>query len=103
MEIEQLYEIYKSHPVITTDSRDCPEGSIFIALKGDTFNGNKFAQSALEKGCAYAVVDEPGEHTANDPRYIVVDNCLKTLQLLARHHRRQFSIQIGRASCRERV
>ena len=62
MEIEQLYEIYKSHPVITTDSRDCPEGSIFIALKGDTFNGNKFAKSALEKGCAYAVVDEPGEH-----------------------------------------
>lgn len=94
MEIEQLYEIYKSHPVITTDSRDCPEGSIFIALKGDTFNGNKFAQSALEKGCAYAVVDEPGEHTANDPRYIVVDNCLKTLQLLARHHRRQFSIPV---------
>ena len=44
---------------ITTDSRNCPEGSIFIALKGDNFNGNQFALQALEKGCAYAIVDEP--------------------------------------------
>ena len=43
---------------ITTDSRNCPEGSIFIALKGDNFNGNQFALQALEKGCAYAIVDE---------------------------------------------
>ena len=58
MEIEELYEIYRQHPVITTDSRDCPEGSIFLALKGESFDGNKFAASALDKGCAYAVVDE---------------------------------------------
>ena len=43
---------------ITTDSRNCPKGSIFIALKGDNFNGNQFALQALEKGCAYAIVDE---------------------------------------------
>ncbi|MBR0361512.1 MAG: UDP-N-acetylmuramoyl-tripeptide--D-alanyl-D-alanine ligase, partial [Paraprevotella sp.] len=58
MKIAELYELYKQHPVVTTDSRNCPEGSIFFALKGETFNGNAFAAKALEKGCAYAVVDE---------------------------------------------
>ncbi|MDO4800779.1 MAG: Mur ligase domain-containing protein, partial [Prevotellaceae bacterium] len=57
--IEQLYEVFLQHPVITTDSRDCPKGSVFFALKGENFNGNKFAMQALERGCAYAVVDEP--------------------------------------------
>lgn len=58
MKIESLYEIYRQHAVITTDSRDCPEGSIFLALKGESFDGNKFAASALDKGCSYAIVDE---------------------------------------------
>ena len=52
MDISELYQIYQKHPVITTDSRDCPEGSIFLALKGASFDGNKFAAMALEKGCA---------------------------------------------------
>ena len=50
MEISELYEIFKQHPVVTTDSRDCPVGSLFFALKGASFNGNKFAAAALEKG-----------------------------------------------------
>lgn len=94
MEITELYDIYKSHPVITTDSRDCPEGSIFIALKGESFDGNKFAAAALEKGCAYAVVDEKEYAVEGDSRYILVDNCLKTFQLMAREHRRQFDIPV---------
>ncbi len=92
MKIEQLYELFKQHPYITTDSRDCPEGSIFFALKGCSFNGNQFAKSALDKGCSLAVIDEP--EYAVDERCIVVDNCLRTLQLLARHHRRQFDIPV---------
>lgn len=92
MDIKELYSIYTKHPVITTDSRDCPEGSIFLALKGESFDGNKFAAAALEKGCAYAVIDEP-EYAA-DSRYIVVDNCLETFQQLAREHRRHFSIPV---------
>ncbi len=55
MDIKELYAFYKQHPVVTTDSRDCPDGSIFVALKGDTFDGNKFAVQALEKGCALAL------------------------------------------------
>lgn len=89
MEIKELYEIYKAHPVVTTDSRNCPEGSIFFALKGETFDGNKFAVAAIEKGCAYAVVDDK---TIEHPQTILVDNVLDTLQQLARYHREQLDI-----------
>lgn len=94
MDIAELYKIYQKHPVITTDSRDCPEGSIFVALKGESFDGNKFAASALDKGCAYAVIDEAEYAPEGDCRYIVVDDCLRTFQLLAREHRRQFHIPV---------
>ena len=61
MDIKELYQLYQQHPCITTDSRDCPKGSIFLALKGESFNGNQFALQALEKGCSYAIVDELSE------------------------------------------
>lgn len=89
MEIKELYEIYKAHPIVTTDSRNCPEGSIFFALKGETFDGNKFAIAAIEKGCAYAVVDDK---SVVHPKVILVDNVLETLQALARYHREQLDI-----------
>lgn len=92
MEISELYEIFKQHPVVTTDSRDCPEGSLFFALKGASFDGNRFAAMALEKGCAYAVVDE--KEYASDARCILVDDCLAALQQLARYHRRQLGTRI---------
>ena len=74
MEISELYSIFKKHPVVTTDSRDCPQGSIFVALKGESFDGNRFAAAALEKGCSWAVVDEA--EYASDERCILVDDCL---------------------------
>ena len=88
----ELYSIFLEHPVVTTDSRDCPEGSIFFALKGDTFNGNAYAKAALDKGCAYAVVDEA--QYALDDRYILVPDVLTTLQQLAREHRRALNTPI---------
>ncbi len=93
MEIKELYQLYLSHPEITTDSRNCPEGSIFLALKGASFNGNQFATQALEKGCAYAIIDEDA-YLTSDNRLILVDNCLQTFKDLAREHRRQFQIPI---------
>ena len=93
MEIKELYEIYKAHPVVTTDSRNCPEGSMFFALKGETFDGNKFALQALEKGCAYAVVDNSSLLTPHSS-LIFVDNVLETLQTLARYHREQLNIPV---------
>ena len=92
MNTEELYRIYCGHPVITTDSRDCPEGSIFFALKGDNFDGNRFAAAALRNGCALAVVDDPA--AAADSRCILVDDCLRTFQALAREHRRRFGIPV---------
>ena len=51
MDIKELYKLYQQHPCITTDSRDCPKGSIFLALKGESFDGNKFAiQGAGDNG-----------------------------------------------------
>lgn len=92
MDIRELYKLYQQHPCITTDSRDCPEGSIFLALKGASFNGNQFAKAALEKGCAYAIVDEAEYKT--DDRIILVDDCLQTFKDMAREHRRQFDIPV---------
>ena len=82
----ELYSLYREHPVVTTDSRNCPEGSIFFALKGTTFDGNAFAVQALDKGCAYAVVDNP-EVAAQDKRLILVPDVLTALQELAAYHR----------------
>ena len=92
MLIEEIYQLYEQHPVVTTDSRDCPQGSIFFALKGDNFNGNKFALQAIEKGCAYAIVDEA--EYATDKRIILVEDCLQTLQQLAKYHRQQLNIPV---------
>lgn len=93
MEAKELYEIYKKHPVVTTDSRDCPKDSIFVALKGASFDGNKFAAMALEKGCSYAIVDEKEYAVDGDDRYILVDDALVAFKELARH-RRQFDIPV---------
>ena len=101
MDIKELYKLYKQHPCITTDSRNCPEGSIFLALSGESFNGNTFAIQALEKGCAYAIVDEDISEgnllppsSLLLPRIIRVDDCLQTFKDLAREHRRQFDIPV---------
>lgn len=92
MRLEDIYQLYKAHPVVTTDTRNCPEGSMFFALKGERFNGNEFAAQALEAGCAYAVIDEPVYNLGD--RYILVDDVLKTLQDLAHHHRMQLRIPV---------
>ncbi len=94
MEISELYSIFKEHPQVTTDSRECPEGSIFFALKGESFNGNAFAEKALDSGCAYAVVDEKEYCKDGDKRYILVDDCLTALQQLANFHRRALGTKI---------
>ena len=82
------------HPIVTTDTRQCTPGALFFALKGETFDGNKFASQALEKGCAYAVIDEAEYAKADDPRLILVDDVLVALQQLARHHRRALGTRI---------
>ena len=87
-----LYPTFLQHPVICTDSRNCPAGSLFFALKGDNFNANAFALSALEKGCAFAVVDEV--EFAIDERFILVEDVLTSLQELAAFHRQQMKATV---------
>jgi UDP-N-acetylmuramoyl-tripeptide--D-alanyl-D-alanine ligase len=86
--MERLYSIFLRHPVVSTDSRTCPPGALFFALKGDTFDGNDYLEAVLAAGAAYAVGDRSAT-LPDDERVIRVDNVLQTLQALARHHRRQ--------------
>lgn len=92
MDIASLYTIYKEHPVICTDSRKITEGCIYVALKGETFDGNAFALESLEKGAAYAVVDDAS--LPDSPSLIKVEDGLKTLQLLSSYHRHQFDVPV---------
>lgn len=92
MEIARLYQLFKEHPVVTTDSRNIPSGSLFFALKGEHFNGNKFALEALSRGAAYAVVDEPV--FAASEQMILVEDVLLCLQQLARYHREQLKLSV---------
>ena len=90
--IEQLYKIFQEYQTVTTDTRQITEGCIFFALKGDNFDGNVFAEKALELGAICAVIDNIS--FKNDDRYFLVDDVLTALQDLARHHRRQFDFPI---------
>lgn len=92
METAALYDLFLKYPFITTDSRICPKDSIFFALKGERFNGNLFAEKAIEAGCAYAVVDEKPER--ENERIILVEDVLRSLQQLANWHRRKLKIPI---------
>lgn len=92
METSLLYRLFKQYPILVTDTRKIVSDSLFFALKGDNFNGNKFALSAVEKGCCFAIVDE--KEYAIDDRFILVEDVLKSLQNLAREHRRELDIPI---------
>jgi len=90
--IKLIYQRFLEHPNIVTDSRQCKPNSLFFALKGDKFDGNKFAEQALVDGCNYAIVDDI--ELGKNPRIIVVDDVLKALQQLAQYHRKQLAIPI---------
>jgi UDP-N-acetylmuramoyl-tripeptide--D-alanyl-D-alanine ligase len=92
MNINEVYNIFLKYPSISTDTRDIKPDSIFFSLKGDNFNGNIFADKAIEKGAKYAIIDE--SKFKKDSRYILVDNALDTLQQLAIIHRNHLKIPI---------
>jgi UDP-N-acetylmuramoyl-tripeptide--D-alanyl-D-alanine ligase len=87
-----LYSLFTRSTGVSTDSRKVGEGNIFFALRGDNFDGNRFAADALARGAAWAVVDDASVATSD--RYIVVDNTLTTLQEMASRHRRRLAIPI---------
>ena len=92
MDIKELYSIFLTHSQkVVTDTRKIENGAIFFALKGDNFDANQFAISAIEAGCSYAVIDDS---RINHPQCILVKDVLSTMQELATYHRRQFNIPV---------
>lgn len=89
---ETLFQHFKKYPYISTDSRKVMSGSIFFALKGENFDGNTYANDALDKGAAYAVIDNPKVY--RDEFTLLVPDVLKALQSLAVMHRNSLNIPI---------
>ena len=92
MELHQIHHLFLNSSGVSTDTRNIVKNSLFFALKGTNFNGNTFAQQALEGGASYAVIDEVSG--LNDERFILVDNVLETLQTLANFHRKHLELPI---------
>ena len=92
MEIKDLYQIFLQSAGVNTDTRTIRENQLFVALKGENFDGNAFALKALEAGACYAVVNEGVQ--ADDPRLIKVPDTLAALQALAAWHRQQLDIPV---------
>jgi UDP-N-acetylmuramoyl-tripeptide--D-alanyl-D-alanine ligase len=88
----KLYKLFVQHPAVCTDSRNVVKNSIFFALKGENFDGNRFALQALEQGAAYAVVDDPA--LPPHPQLIHTENALKALQDLACTHRQTLKMPL---------
>ena len=93
MSIKDLHELFMKSSGVVTDSRKIKNNCIFFSLKGENFNGNEFANSAVEKGAMLAVVDEK-KFSLNKENYILVENCLETLQNLANFHRKKLNTKI---------
>jgi UDP-N-acetylmuramoyl-tripeptide--D-alanyl-D-alanine ligase len=92
MHTELLYQRYLKSSGVSTDTRQITPGSVFFALKGPKYNANEFAADALDKGASAAIVDDSS--FAKDERFVVVDDTLKALQLLAKHHRGLLKIPV---------
>lgn len=92
MTIKQLHSAFSNCNSISTDTRKITSGCMFFALKGDNFNGNKFAKEALNKGAKNVVIDEEAYHV--NEQCILVHNVLETLQNLATYHRKFLNIPV---------
>ena len=92
MTIDKLYLLFLQSTGACTDTRTIGQGNIFVCLKGENFNGNKFAKDALDKGASFVIVDEK-EYQLNE-QCILVDDTLNTLQELAYFHRQKLNIPV---------
>lgn len=92
MNIQHLYDVFLRSTGVTTDTRRVEKGQLFFALRGENFNGNRYAKDALNKGAIAAVIDDPEFAIAGET--ILVSDVLEALQQLAHHHRMQFDIPV---------
>jgi UDP-N-acetylmuramoyl-tripeptide--D-alanyl-D-alanine ligase len=94
MNLDILYQLFLKSTGVSTDTRKIDPGNIFFALKGPNFNANEFAPKALEMGASLVVIDEAEFFIEDDERYFICEDVLMTLQNLATHHRRKFTIPV---------
>jgi len=92
MDTTDLHKIFLQSEGISTDTRAIKKNQLFFALKGDNFDGNKYASKAIEQGAMYAIVDD--SEIVKNKKYILVENVLDTLQQLAAFHRKYLNIPI---------
>ena len=62
MKLETVYSYFLESTGICTDTRKIEKGCLFVALRGDNFNGNKFTQQALDKGAFKVIIDDISQH-----------------------------------------
>ncbi len=93
-QFEAIQAHFDASTGVTTDTRAAGAGQLFFAMKGENFNGNTYAQQAIDAGCIAAVVDESERIPVDDARFILVPNALEALQSLARWHRRRWSCPV---------
>nr|MCU0750337.1 Mur ligase domain-containing protein [Akkermansiaceae bacterium] len=79
---------------VSTDSRKLPQHALFIALRGENFNGDAFAKGAIASGAAVVIVHEWTDEAPADAAVIVVPDTLRALQKLAHWWRRQLDIPV---------
>ncbi len=106
--MEKLFELFYECSSICTDTRNIKQNALFVALKGEHFNGNEFAKQAIDSGSRYAIVDEI--EFSNNTNIFYVKDSLIYLQQLANYHRNKFDIPIigitgsnGKTSTKELV
>lgn len=85
MNTNEIHKLFLNCSSVSIDTRKIEPNSFFVAIKGDKFDANTFAQEALNKGASYVVIDD--EKYYIDQRTILVKNSLETLQDLAKYHR----------------
>lgn len=93
MQIEEIYQCFLQSTGVCTDTRKITSDCLFVALKGDNFDANEFAQQALNQGAALAIIDNKKFFTDEDKMLLVPDS-LKALQELAHYHRKELGLPI---------
>ena len=90
--MEKLFQLFYETSGVSTDTRKIKQDSLYIALKGENFDGNTFAEKAIELGAKYSIVDD--QKYANNRNIFFVENALNFLQNLANFHRKKFNIPV---------
>ncbi len=88
--LDKVFKVFENSFDLTTDSRKVKRGSIFVALRGENFNGNVFATQALKQGASSVIIDDKDYFI--DERTILVTDSLIFLQRFANYYRKSFSI-----------